>query len=381
MNESRFRTVLGSSIHRARRGFTLVELLVVIAIIGVLVALLLPAIQAAREAARRSSCGNNLKQIGLGLQNYHDARKTFPYANVYTSSGGTTSLVANQGPNWVIGILPFIEGGNVITLYNKNAFYVDALVNGSFHASNLPFMLCPSDANAPTPFVTNTTNTYSTIGNSGNSSTWARGCYAANAVVNLANISTNSVAGSTGVGWTVLTNRGVMLQNVACSMKQITDGTSKTVIVAELRADIGATSLRGLWCGTSGTNALYGHGGYNVSATGSSNNTTLLPVADVGPNNAQGDQTISCPSTTSAAGSASQAVQLGMGCGTAGVNDVTTQGPKSQHPGGVLTVFCDGSVHWIDDAIQVGNGSNNAYYEMLFLSSDGGSLPQDVYNN
>src|SRR5438093_12254790 len=86
-----------------RCGFTLVELLVVIAIIGVLVALLLPAVQAAREAARRMSCSNQLKQLGLALQNYHDTYNAFPPAR---HAGGVNIC-------WLVRILPYIEQGSV----------------------------------------------------------------------------------------------------------------------------------------------------------------------------------------------------------------------------------------------------------------------------
>src|ERR1700754_380074 len=95
-----------------RSGFTLVELLVVIAIIGVLVALLLPAIQSAREAARRSQCSNNLRQIGLGMHNYVDTWGRLPSALM----GGLTGSDDDDGYSWACAILPFVEQKN---LYDK----------------------------------------------------------------------------------------------------------------------------------------------------------------------------------------------------------------------------------------------------------------------
>jgi len=94
---------------RSRAGFTLVELLVVIAIIGILVALLLPAVQAAREAARRMQCGNNLKQIGIALHNYHDTYKALPPGWLTKRSNPTTCLPNENFWHWGALILPFME--------------------------------------------------------------------------------------------------------------------------------------------------------------------------------------------------------------------------------------------------------------------------------
>ena len=353
-----------------KSGFTLVELLVVIAIIGVLVALLLPAIQAAREAARRSSCGNNLKQLGLALQNYHDARKTFPYSVVYTGSNTSMGSTINVGPNWVVAILPFIEGGNVLTLYSKQAFYMDWAANASFRAATLPFMLCPSDAFAPIPF--NGANVATTNSPQSN---WGRGCYACNTSCYWC----YNALTTTPSNWPSFINgKGVMAPNNSLSMKQITDGTSKVVALAELRADPSPSGARGVWSYPFGCSA--------VCAFGASESYTPGIGEDPGPNFAgdatgnSGDHVGGCASGLTQA----QVYALGMGCVNDSVDAV--MGPKSTHPGGLLTVFCDGSVHWLDDGIQIGlvgaqsqAAIQNGYWEMLFLSQDGANVPADVY--
>jgi prepilin-type N-terminal cleavage/methylation domain-containing protein len=116
------------------RGFTLVELLVVIAIIGVLVALLLPAVQAAREAARRSSCQNNLKQIALACHNYHDTTGKLPPASTATNLAGSSGFAA---------ILPFLEQNNTYTLYDFSQGN-SSPVNLAAVSQRIPTYLCPS---------------------------------------------------------------------------------------------------------------------------------------------------------------------------------------------------------------------------------------------
>ena len=124
-----------------RPGFTLVELLVVLAIIGLLVALILPAVQQAREAARRVQCKSNLKQLGLALHNYHDVHRIFPI-----NYGSGNYDATNRGASWMQMILPYIEQQN---LYGRIRFgsAVEDPVNAEVAASPIPLFLCPSDSN------------------------------------------------------------------------------------------------------------------------------------------------------------------------------------------------------------------------------------------
>lgn len=146
---------LGSGIPHSRRGFTLVELLVVIAIIGILVALLLPAVQAAREAARRMQCSNNLKQLGLACHNYVDTYKTLPWNNDLgnATAPGNPQSRWNQ-LSWIVSALPFLEQGPLQDkIYDPANGY-----NSRMNLDNLPnaireqvvgALICPSNDQPP----------------------------------------------------------------------------------------------------------------------------------------------------------------------------------------------------------------------------------------
>jgi len=132
-------------VRKSYRGFTLIELLVVIAIIAVLISLLLPAVQSAREAARRAQCVNNLKQIGLGLHNYHQTNNVLPY--------GTGVCCTPAGGNWTTFILPYMEQIQLYNALNQNLGY-NTVANRSICQTVISTFVCPSDPEAAQPIMT-----------------------------------------------------------------------------------------------------------------------------------------------------------------------------------------------------------------------------------
>ena len=249
---------------RRRMAFTLVELLVVIAIIGVLVALLLPAVQAAREAARRQQCLSNLRQQSLGLINYESANGRLPSAFDYPTLANPAILAPSQiGWNWALRILPHIEQAPLFNQIN----YTNLVLNAPdpktpqiAHALNAPVRMaiieafrCPSDS-------------YNTImmqaDGSANPPLWARGNYAANAGNGpLLSARCDSINGPFSAGWMDPRRRGVMGPNVSVKLREISDGTSNTMLIGEVRAGVTPRDQRGTWAlGQAGASVLFWHG-------------------------------------------------------------------------------------------------------------------------
>jgi prepilin-type N-terminal cleavage/methylation domain-containing protein/prepilin-type processing-associated H-X9-DG protein len=205
------------------KAFSLVELLVVIAIIGTLVGLLLPAVQAARESARRAECTNHLKQLGIAFQNFHAARRHFPAAYLSTPSvpgmGPPDPLTRDAGPGWAWGalLLPYLEESTLSATFNMDlpCWHAD---NAEAAAQLLKGMLCPSASGEPAAFE---------VVDSGGTplATFGRSHYVAN------------VGQEEPWGFTLDDYRGVvdgpLYRNSRTRAADVTDGLSKTVFLGE----------------------------------------------------------------------------------------------------------------------------------------------------
>lgn len=226
-----------------RRAFTLVELLVVIAIIGVLVALLLPAVQAAREAARRSSCQNNIKQLGIALHNYHDTNRKFPMAGFLTAPP-VTNTSNPYHHTWLTALLPFVEQQ---PLYDSTNMLLPAWTNPTpqaIVAREIPTIRCPSDGG-----YTGASSEHHNIGLTNYAGSegyhWWETAY---------------LDPAWGGNWTQLKKAGdysgLFTVNRLFDMANITDGTSNTVVVAE--TDSYAYKWGGFQTSGTGTRRLRG---------------------------------------------------------------------------------------------------------------------------
>ena len=193
------------------RGFTLIELLVVIAIIAILVALLLPAVQQAREAARRSQCVNNLKQIGLALQNYHESNQKFPPGYVSTFDNMGNDL--GPGWGWAARLLPVLDQKPLYGTIRLDQ-PIEAVTNIKARTMSIKVYLCPSDSVRERW----TASTHDSVGN------------VTGAVCDVA--AANYVA-NYGVSEPGIDGEGLFFRNSDVAMRDITDGTSTTLAVGE----------------------------------------------------------------------------------------------------------------------------------------------------
>ena len=191
-----------------RRGFTLIELLAVIAVIGVLVGLLLPAVQAAREAARRSQCVNNLKQMGIALHSYEGTRQAFPpgYISAYTPKGDDTGT----GWGWASMILPELEQGPAFASVNFG-LNIEVPANLTARLATFTAFLCPSDTVRPR---------------------WTASAIAP-AGAPICELAPSNYVGVYGTTEPGVDGDGVFMRNGRVGLRDITDGTSSTLLVGE----------------------------------------------------------------------------------------------------------------------------------------------------
>lgn len=314
----------------ARRAFTLIELLVVIAIIAVLIALLLPAVQAAREAARRAQCVNNLKQLGLAIQNYHDANNSFPGASYSGPQlGSTTRYTMNFSP--FVRLLPYFEQSAVYNSVNFSLTYIHA-DNVTIAGVQLSALVCPSDADAansvalPTaasgipyapytdtyPSTTAWRQTFATYGV--NAGLWA--------LTNYINYDSTNYPNAPS-GARISNQYGPMFCESTVSIASVTDGTSNTFAFGEHSHTRLKKLFRPPYQTTDISSQVPNYNKWN------SGNTFDVQIEAWHSPNFQDN-------------------------GSSDGSNLTTNAalfPTSDHPGGVNYAFCDGSVRFIKNTI------------------------------
>lgn len=314
---------------KSRSGFTLVELLVVIAIIGVLIALLLPAVQAAREAARRSSCINKMKQIGLALHNYHDTNNRFPAGSVL-GNGQTQNCTLGgsnvRGAPWTVLILPYMELENLYDQGDITAEFVCSQLEGPNSGGNrnvwrtsVDAYQCPSFPVKST--LDNHSNYYGVMGGG---------------TASMANC-TSSNAGR------AFYNNGILHLNSDHTFAAITDGSNNTFIVGENRYQLlenGRPDAH--WLGWAST--IRG-GGSSVTGVLSA---AVLPINVEDVNGDTHDTTFATSGTAPASGQGLHQRSFG-----------------SYHPTGCIFLRGDGSAAFVSETI------DQATYYNLAIRNDG----------
>ncbi len=317
------------------RGFTLIELLVVIAIIAVLIALLLPAVQQAREAARRSQCQNNLKQIGLALQNYHDVNKLFPIGVNSATPGG------RWGISFWVGLLPYLDQDSIYSQMNFNApspgytaEVPGSTINGPLvRGLILPYLACPS---SPLPNLKNTGGGIQTqishyVGIAGAVND-DPAIVPVNPFLNsTASPQLNSDNCCSCPAQGIHARGGVLLPIRANSFKDLIDGASNIMMVSE-QSDYAKNAAGQQVQITNNHGWMMGTAGVSETTTQRRFNLTTIRYA---PNAVK---------------------QIG-GAVLPGVcnNDGANNGIFSPHSGGVQAVFGDGSVRFISENIDLTN--------------------------